>query len=187
MQLRDYQLDLKNKTYDSWQTHKNVLAVLPTGSGKTALFSNILQEHRGYSCAIAHRQELVSQISLALANYGVRHRIIGPSKIVKWIVRLQVEEFGKNFYDSSAPCAVAGVRTLNSPKQKAKLSEFFNQTSLWVTDECHHVLADNKWGKACSLFSRAKGLGVTATPERSDGAGLGRHADGVFDDIPQFV
>jgi len=37
------------------------------------------------------------------------------------------------------------------------------------------------WGRAVSLFPNAYGLGVTATPERLDGLGLGRHADGLMD------
>jgi superfamily II DNA or RNA helicase len=50
-----------------------------------------------------------------------------------------------------------------------------------VVHNCHHVLAGNKWGKACGLFPAARGLGVTATPTRADGKGLGRHADGLMD------
>jgi superfamily II DNA or RNA helicase len=50
-------------------------------------------------------------------------------------------------------------------------------------DEAHHVLRDNKWGAAISMFPNARGLGVTATPLRADGHGLGRNADGFFDDL----
>jgi len=50
-----------------------------------------------------------------------------------------------------------------------------------VVHNCHHIQTENKWGLATSLFPNAKGLGVTATPQRADGGGLGRHADGVFD------
>jgi len=42
-----------------------------------------------------------------------------------------------------------------------------------VIDEGHHVLPGNKWGRAVAMFPNAKGLGVTATPERADGKGLG--------------
>jgi superfamily II DNA or RNA helicase len=48
-------------------------------------------------------------------------------------------------------------------------------------DEAHHVLTSNKWGTAVAMLPNARGLGVTATPLRADGKGLGRHADGVFD------
>lgn len=48
---------------------------------------------------------------------------------------------------------------------------------------CHHVLRANKWGKGVALFSHpaCRGLGLTATPGRPDGQGLGRHADGFAD------
>lgn len=52
-----------------------------------------------------------------------------------------------------------------------------------VVHNCHHLTRENKWGKCRSLFPNALGLGVTATPDRSDGQGLGRHADGFFDTL----
>jgi len=52
-----------------------------------------------------------------------------------------------------------------------------------VVHNCHHLLRENKWGKAIESFTNARGLGVTATPHRADGKGLGRHAKGVFDCI----
>lgn len=205
-----------------------------TVTHNTVLLSRIVFDHHGASCVIAHRQELVSQISIALARNGVRHRIIGPENVIRNIVQLHMFEIGMSFYDPNAQCAVAGVDTLVrrmgtgsdgdeyyykdklnqlwyyppreygqwfSPSKIDKLPEgeraqrvkpkdidpqiakWSPNVSLWVTDEAHHILRDNKWGKAITLFPNAKGLGVTATPERSDGAGLGRHADGVFDEM----
>lgn len=52
-----------------------------------------------------------------------------------------------------------------------------------MVHNCHHVLQDNKWGKAAKLFPNARGLGVTATPIRADGKGLGKHADGLFEEM----
>lgn len=180
MQLRPYQQDVKTKILDSWQTGAvNVLAVLPTGAGKTVLFSDIIREHRGASCAIAHRQELVSQISLALARDGVKHRIIGPKKVVKLCVNLHMSELGVSYYDPSSPCAVAGVDTL--VKRQKELAGWLKTVTLCVMDEGHHVLEANKWGTALKMFPNARGLLVTATPVRADGKGLGRHADGLVD------
>ena len=50
-----------------------------------------------------------------------------------------------------------------------------------VVHNCHHVLKENTWGRCWDLFPQAYGLGVTATPQRTDNFGLGAHADGVFD------
>lgn len=178
--LRPYQAEAKENIYTAWvQGFVNVLAVLPTGAGKTVLFSDIIHDHKGASCAIAHRQELVSQISLALARDKVRHRIIGPKSVVKLCVNLHMLEIGASYYDPSSTCAVAGVDTL--VRRGDDLTNWLNSVTLCVQDEAHHVLKSNKWGTAFEMFPNAKGLGVTATPLRADGKGLGRHADGLFD------
>lgn len=178
--LRPYQAGIKNDIYAAWNAGAvNVLAVLPTGAGKTVTFSDIIHDHQGASCAIAHRQELVSQISLALARDSVRHRIIGPKNVVKLCVNIHMAEIGASYYDPSAPCAVAGVDTL--VRRGNELANWLQSVTLWVQDEAHHVLELNKWGTAAAMFPNAKGLGVTATPLRADGKGLGRHADGLFD------
>ena len=180
MRLRPYQSENKNAVYEAWDSGiRNVLSVNPTGSGKTVIFSEIIKEHDAPSVAIAHRQELVSQISLALARDGVRHRIVGPKPVVRLCVNNHMDELGQSFYAPSSPCAVAGVDTL--VRRGKELSNWLKSVTLWVQDEAHHVLESNKWGTAAKMFPNAKGLGVTATPERADGKGLGRWADGLFD------
>lgn len=180
IRLRYFQNNLKADIYQAWaHGAPNVLAVLPTGGGKTVTFASILQEFNGASVAIAHRQELVGQISVALARYGVRHKIIAPTPVIKAICRLHLAEVGTVWYDPNARCAVAGVDTLT--RRGDKLANWLASVGLWVQDEAHHVLAANKWGKAAGMFPNARGLGVTATPVRADGKGLGRHAHGLFD------
>lgn len=182
MKLRPYQSTIKSDIYDAWDNGcVNVMAVLPTGAGKTVTFSDVIRDHHGASCAVAHRQELVSQISLALARDGVRHRIIGPKSVIKLCANLHMTELGVSYYDRSAKCAVAGVNTLMCRRDDSELRVWMNSVTLWVTDECHHLLRENCWGKAAAMFPNAKGLGVTATPLRADGKGLGRHTDGMFD------
>lgn len=179
--LRDYQAEGKSRVYQCWGSgHRNALLVMPTGAGKTVTFADILQEYKGASCAIAHRQELVSQISLALARESVRHSILAPKSVIKNIVNLQMQVVGRNYYEPNARTRVAGVDTLIRLDAK---DPWLAQVGLWVQDEAHHVLKTNKWGKAIELFPNAYGLGVTATPTRADGKGLGRHADGVFDEL----
>jgi superfamily II DNA or RNA helicase len=74
---------------------------------------------------------------------------------------------------------VAGIDTL----VRAPVEPWFAQVGRAVVDEAHHVLKENKWGKGLSLFPNAYGLLPTATPLRADGKGLGRHTDGLADEL----
>lgn len=181
--LRDYQQKMVADIYQSWQQGaQNVLLRADTGAGKTATLAYIHNEHPGASCIIAHRQELVGQLSLTLARYGLRHNIIAADATRRAIARAHVEEFGQCFYTPGARCAVASVDTLI---RATGLESWAAQVTLWTNDEAHHLVRDNKWCKAVSLFTNqaVRGLMPTATPRRADGKGLGRHADGYADCI----
>lgn len=179
--LRPPQIPLEAAIYRAWQNGaRNVLAVAPTGFGKTVLFSKILYDHKGACAAIAHRQELVSQMSIALARNGVRHGIVAPPSTCKMITALHMDIFGRSYYDPQSPKRVAGVDTLRNMSPN---DTWLQQVTLTIGDEAHHNLAENKWGKALALFPNAYNLGVTATPCRADGRGLGRHADGIYDEM----
>lgn len=183
IQLYDYQIDLKNRTYQDWNNGAhNVLIVLQTGGGKSVIVSDIVLD--GYNvnqqqAVIAHRNELVSQMSLHVAERGIPHRIIGSNATVAQITRYHRQKLGRSFVNPSAQTAVVGVDTLIS--RKDDLKDWARQTDRWIIDEAHHVLVQNKWGSAAEMFPLAQGLGVTATPLRADGQGLGREYDGVFD------
>jgi DNA repair protein RadD len=145
--------------------------------GKTVVFTEILAQHHAPALAVAHRIELVSQISLNLARRGLYHNIIAQRQAIREIVALHMSETGRNLYHPHATLAVAGVDTLirNCDPEWAKT------ITLLVQDEAHHVLRKNKWGKVAEMFPNARGLYPTATPMRADGHGLGRHADGIID------
>lgn len=178
MQLRPYQSDLKVRIARVWAQGGTPVGVLPTAAGKTVILAHLLREHKGPAVVIAHRRELVGQLSLALAREGVSHRIIAPNATVRAIVRDNTEELGHSGYSATSDVAVASVDSIGSATDKWRFS-----VTLWVTDEAHHLLRQNKWGKAVALFPNARGLGVTATPERADGKGLGKDASGVFTHI----
>lgn len=186
-QLRDYQTDIYNRVTAAWVTgYRAVMVVLPTGAGKTVTFSHAIHEHQGMCCAIAHRQELVSQMSIALARYEVKHRVLSPENVVRSIIQQHIIELKRDYVDPSARCAVAGVDTVMSwakpeHKQHYLFKRWAAQVTLVIMDEGHHTLTANKWGKVLALFPNARVLLVTATPERADGKGLGRHADGIVD------
>lgn len=186
--LRWYQRQYKADAYAAWDLlgpKSNLLVVSATGSGKTVFLADIVREHEGHCCVIAHRQELVAQISMALARCGVMHRIIGPATVVRAICQAHLEKLGRCWFDPNARASVAGVDTL--VRRLEDLGEWRRQVTLWVCDEAHHPVANgtggkpNKWAAAAAAFPNAKGLGVTATPCRADGKGLGRHSDGIFD------
>jgi len=123
---------MRDNVLASWALgFENVLAVLPTGGGKTVLFAMIVADHVGASCCIAHRQELVGQISMALARNGVRHRIIAPPAVVRAICQEHLAELGVCYYDPNASAGVAGVDTL-----LRRDDPWFKQVTLWVQDEC---------------------------------------------------
>jgi len=183
VELRQYQIDAQQELIAAWKAGvQNQMLVMPTGAGKTVLMADTIRRMGLRTCAIAHRQELVSQISLALAKCGIRHDITAPDPVVKLCVDLHVEHTGKNYHSGGAPVSVAGVDTLIRLPEWRKA--WADRVQFWVIDEAHHVQTKNKWGKATALFRNAQyGLGVTATPCRADGRGLSRETDGVFDGL----
>lgn len=180
LNYRPYQSAIVQNIRSAWDNGaRNTLAVLPTGGGKTVVFSGIIAAESQPSIAIAHRQELVGQMSLALARCEVPHKVIAPRDVTRRIVHQHIGEVGRSYYNDRAQCAIAGVDTLLN--RGTELATWLPRVGLWVVDEAHHLLKTNKWGKACAMMPNARGLGVTATPTRASGEGLGSHADGLFD------
>lgn len=190
--LRPYQAQAEQGVYLEWDVgHKNVLVCIPTGGGKTRLIASIISKHVGGACIFAHRKELVGQLALTLNDFGIPFRLICDPKARKAIIASILRKHGVCYYDTNATVSVASVGTLwRIPKGKnaAQYKAYFATVSLWVCDEAHHLQGDdggngNQWGKAAQIFTHPglKGLGVTATPARSDGGGLSRDTDGLFD------
>lgn len=182
--LRSFQRQLEHDIYAAWgrvSRPSNVIACSATGSGKTVVLSKFLYDFSGDSIAIAHRQELVSQMSLALGRNGVRHNIIAPPNVRRIIQSIQIAELGTSYYNANAKCRVAGINTFNNQPDE----DWMIRCGLAIVDEGHHVLAANEWGRGLKRLPNSYGLFPSATPCRADGKGLGRHADGLADWLVQ--
>ena len=181
MQLRPYQTQLIDDIQKAHQSGaNNVLAVMPTGAGKTVTFASLTANAQSPVALLAHRTELVSQISMTLARWNVEHRIIAPSGTVRSIRQEHFREFKRSFDNPQAGTAVASVDTLMA--RRGHYGQWCDQVGMWIIDEAAHVIGSppNKWGRCADMFENALGVGFTATPCRADGKGLGRQAQGVF-------
>lgn len=158
--LRPYQDDLIESIRGAYRRgHSRVLAVAPTGSGKTVVFSYIAGKTLSMgrrTLILVHRAELIDQTSKTLAAFGVPHGIIASGR----------DE------DAAQLIQVASVQTLIRRFDRVDIPD------LIVIDEAHHSVAGS-WRAVIEQFSDAKVLGVTATPERLDGKGL----SGVFQSL----
>lgn len=180
MTLRDYQAYARDRTYEAWQQPNvfNVIVTMATGGGKTVLFSEIVRDFNAPACIIAHRQELISQASLALNSQGIQHDIMAPQAVKQQIIRAHHDTHDVSYYRSNSIVRVAGVDSL---ARDSSNDRWFRQVGIVVHDETHHLQKNNKWGKAHSRFPNARGFGVTAHAIRGDGRGLGRNNDGLAD------
>jgi DNA repair protein RadD len=151
--LRPYQVDDVEKIRDAYRKgFKAPLYCAPCGSGKTRIFSHICSgaARRGTQVLIlAHRTELVDQISTALTDEGCAHGFIAAD--YPW-------ENGYHVY-------VASVFTL------AKRLACF-RPDLIIVDEAHHAIQRTTWGRILQAYPHARILGVTATPQRLSGEPL---------------
>ncbi len=157
--------------------HRCVLFVLSTGGGKTFTFSYIADSagrKGGQVLICAHRKELVMQASMSLAKLGVEHWIIAPPNVIAAIKVQQVRELGKVWLRRGAHVEVGSVQTI------VRRLPSITKPTLIIIDEAHHSTA-GQWRDIIEYFPDAKVLGVTATPCRTDGQGLGSHVGGVFD------
>lgn len=168
--LRPYQIEGKTGIFKAWNRIDNVMFQMPTGTGKTVLFSSIVNDIINYSgkldvplkvLIIAHRIELINQISESLGNkFNIEHGIVQ----------------GKTIQSLERDVQVASIQTLLSKKNIENISQInFN---FIIIDEAHHAMA-NSYKKLWKLFPGTKKLGLTATPWRMNKQGF----RSLFDDI----
>ena len=154
--LYDYQLEDLNtifKHLEESPNGSNLLYQLPTGGGKTVVFSEIakryIKETQKKVVVLTHRIELSSQTSRMLKGFGVKNKIINSD--VKELI--DQDEF---------MCFVAMVETLNNRLQEEKVE--IKNIGLVIIDEAHY----NSFRKLFKYFKNSTILGVTATPLSSN-------------------
>lgn len=164
--LRPYQKEAASSVNKEWKSgHSKTLTVLPTGTGKTIVFANIVKERvqAGERVLIlAHRDELLSQASDKLKKACDLETVL--------------EKAGSTCLGSDKPVVVGSVQTLCRPSRLAKFPEDYFGTI--IIDEAHHAAAAS-YKRVLEHFPKAKVLGVTATPDRADMQSL----SDVFDSL----
>jgi len=180
--LRPYQATLADAVRLAFREGKRApLVVLPTGGGKTTIFSYVTDNaSRKGRCVylLAHRAELVKQIAMTLSNFDCRHRIIAPQAIIRQVQVAQFKAHGQAYVDPTSRVLVASVQTLVN-----RLEAGLPDPDIIVIDEAHHLTMESTWGRCVAAFPNAKLLPVTATPCRLDGTGLGVGVGGFADGL----
>ena len=186
--LRPYQEKLVKDTYQQWDAGKQFVAMVSaTGSGKSMTLTAIVAKERDrgqYVLVLAHRQELITQLSDTMGRMEIRHQVIAANKVVRFAAKQSMENHGVNYVDPNARVMVASVQSMREAKI-ADLAKLGDKLTV-VQDEFHHATKKSKtWGGVLTplLNAGARGLGPTATPCRADGQGLSRETDGYADVI----
>jgi superfamily II DNA or RNA helicase len=156
--LRAYQSDLISRIFYQWQTHRRILAQLPTGGGKSVIFGAIASHFVRAGLRVllmAHREELIVQAYSHLSHWcecGIG------------IIKARYPE------TPLFPVQVASVQSLVNRLERS------GHFDLIIIDEAHHTTAAS-YRAILDNFPNSKILGLTATPVRLDGTGF----DDLFD------
>ena len=161
MELRPYQREAEAAILNEWETGVlRTLLVLPTGCGKTIVFSKVIEDRVRAGdrvLVLAHRGELLEQASDKLAQATG--------------LRCATEKADESCLGSWYRVVVGSVQSLMREKRLSRFAHDYFQTI--VVDEAHHVLSDG-YQRVLDHFGQAKVLGVTATPDRGDMRNLGQ-------------
>jgi superfamily II DNA or RNA helicase len=153
--LYSYQREAINKIFKCFEDAPedyHLLFQLPTGGGKTVIFSEIvrqyLKHHQKKVLVLTHRIELCKQTSNMLTEFNVNNKVIHSK------ANLDDQE--------NYSCFVAMVETLNNRLNEEKLD--ISDVGLVIIDEAHY----NSFTKLFKFFDKSFFLGVTATPLSSN-------------------
>ena len=151
--LRPYQQTCVERVLGAYQWQPiggKALLVLPTGGGKTIVFTEIARRLGLTTLIIAHRQELLQQAA-------DKFHLVDPTAIIGQV--------GAGRHEYGAPVTVASVQTISRPNHLKALKRFGYK--LVIIDECHHSAASG-YQAVLDALPDAFVLGVTATPDRLD-------------------
>lgn len=179
IKLRPYQVECIDAVFGAWgEGLRRPAVVLPTGAGKTVVFSHLIEHFRAKQTGpldqfkvdanigsrvmvLVHRDELADQ-----AISKIKATLPGDVSIGK--VKAESNEI-------TADVMVCSVQTLASQTRRSSvvLGQLrYGDVGLIITDECHHAAAPS-YRKVYDAFPYALQLGVTATLARGDNVGLG--------------
>jgi superfamily II DNA or RNA helicase len=157
--LRPYQISVIEELEAAIAAAKRrILIVAPTGSGKTVKAAEIIARtvrKGGKVLVLAHRREIVAQTCRKLHDVGVEHGVVQAGFPTR----------------PGEPVQVASIQTLHARAVRSRRFEL-PPADLVVVDEAHHAPAKT-YRKLLDLYPHAVVIGLTATPCRGDGRGLG--------------
>lgn len=166
MTLRPYQQGAREKVHAEWEAGRlRTLTVLPTGTGKTIVFSAVAEDQVRAGdrvLILAHRGELLDQAAEKLK----KSTGLGCA----------VEKAESSCLNSWYRVTVGSVQSLQRPQRLEKFPHDYFGTI--IIDEAHHAITDG-YRRILDWFGGARVLGVTATPDRGDMRNLGE----VFDSL----
>ena len=164
-ELRRYQTGIIAAVHQAIAAGKRrPIIPLPTGGGKTVIAAEIIKDAKAKGqrvLVIAHSREIIKQTSEKLFAQGVEHGIIQAGFATKPYEEVQV----------------ASIQTLSARAVRTRRMEL-PPADLIIVDEAHHTPAYT-YRKIVNSYPDAVIIGLTATPCRGDGRGLG----GIFDVI----
>ena len=170
MKPRPHQEEAVASTIKQLQEHGSSLIVMPTGTGKTFVFSEMIRRIPGRAMVVAHREELIDQAARTI------ERVTGNRPNIEMAEQRSREDLGFGLFAN--PCVVASVQTLNAKTKHGYRMDKFNPSdfSLLVIDEAHHSIATT-YERVIKYFQRNRNMmvcGVSATPDRTDKMALGK-------------
>lgn len=179
--LRDYQQLAKEDIFDKWNLFDNILYKMPTGTGKTRLFTSIIRDINIWGLRhninfriliIAHRSELIEQSSRSLDKYRIKHGVLAGTM--------------KDKRDLTQAIQVASIQTITHPANQCLIEDL--KFDFIIIDEAHHAVASS-YQKLWEFCPDAKKLGVTATPWRMNNSGFAQIFDAYIPSmsIKEFI